>query len=141
MAVNFRDKIAGVTNKHAGNCYAFLGYQARDVGTPADIRLSVAGPLYRRVHFAVPFPSSWWSFARARVCVLTSWAAFYVDVALPGCAQTGHLPYFPSDAPAVRDLFVIFRSRGADGKDTLKVLAATRTFDEASLARIFSADE
>ena len=65
MAVNFRGKIPSLTDQHAGNYEGLMGYQARDVSTPADIRLSVAGPLYRRHHYAVPFPSSWWTSSQA----------------------------------------------------------------------------
>jgi hypothetical protein len=138
MAVNFRGKIPSLTDQHAGNYEGLMGYQARDVGTPADIRLSVAGPLYRRVHFAVPFPSSWWTSSQARVCLVTSWVSLYKDAAMPGCEQTYHVPFSATDQIPIRDIFIVFRARGGNAKDAIKVLALTRSFDAASLAQIFS---
>ena len=136
MAVNFRGKIPGLTDQHAGNYAGFIQYQPADVGTPADIRLSVTGPLYRRLHHAVPFPSSWWwALSQARVCMVTSWVSLYKDAALPGCEQTVHLPIFPSDHATMHDLFVIYK----DGeKNVIKIVALTRTLDKDSLARVFS---
>jgi len=138
MPVNFRGKIAGLTAQHAGNYVGILGYLPVDVATPADIRASLAGPLYRRVRHDVPFPSSWWASSQARVCMVNNWASLYVDAALPGCNQTFHVPLTPVDRITIRDTCYIFRAKRAGEKDGLQVLALTRSFDAASLAQALS---
>ena len=132
MAMNFRGRVADLTPQHAGNYEALLGYQRGDVCSAADIRASIAGPPFRRVHAAVPFPRSLLASARARVGLVSSWASLYVDAALPGCAQTYHVPYFEASQIPLRDIFILFRPDRA----SLSVLALTRSLDTATLAQL-----
>jgi hypothetical protein len=53
---------------------------------------------------------------------------------MPGCEQTYHVPYFEASQVPLRDIFIVFRAR----RDSLRVLALTRSLDETALAKLSS---
>ncbi len=68
MAMNFRRRIAELTDELAGNYESVLVYQPSDVASPALIRQSVTQ--LRRAHGSNPLPRFLSSLSR-RVCLLS----------------------------------------------------------------------
>lgn len=136
MAVNFRGRVPGITSDLAGNYEGLVAYQREDFRSPGDLRRSISTEgVVRRVHGDIPFPG----FVRSlttKVGLVSTWASFYVDLLLPGGAsQLRHMPIVDTSNIILADICIVFRSN----QRALEVLALTRSLDQASLARTFTA--
>lgn len=156
MAVNVRGRIPAYSALHAGNYEFVVAYQRADFASPELIRASLGPPVealhtlggaaaletgagvttrVRRAHGDAPFPGLL-STAAGSTCLVTNWAGFYRDVAIPDATLLRHEPLFAAaDSAAIDEFRVIFRPR----EGALEVLAMTRLGGEGGGAGLPSA--
>jgi len=90
MSVNFRGKLCGLKDVHAGNYEGGVQFWPDEFGTPAGIRRSLSSPpRYRAGRADVP---GLWTSLRGNFAVATNWASVQTVCDLPGCKQLVHLP-------------------------------------------------
>lgn len=92
MGIDFRNRIPGLTEDHAGNYEGAVAFQRGDYESPVLIRRSL-----RYLHRSVtdgPLLPGFFARQRARISVISNWTSFYGDVTLPGCSQRIHMPIF-----------------------------------------------
>jgi hypothetical protein len=134
MAMNFRNRIPTLTDSHAGNYEALMGYLPCDYQTPADIRLSLSPPYGgSRVAAAAPkelgphgnLPGTIESL-RSRFSLISSWVSFYHEIDLTSF-NSHHLLHLPCVAPknvAFNDIGVLFCPK----KNEIAFLGFTRSY-------------
>ena len=122
MAVNFRNRLKGHTDSHAGNYENVLYYQipmdifatTEDEADPTLIRKSVS-TLKRAITGKQSFPSTL-RMAREDWCIISNWASFSTSLSLnmgPDCKQELHLPVFfdvASQVPSTLRSCIIFQA-------------------------------
>jgi hypothetical protein len=92
MAINFRNRLPGHTDEHAGNYENLLYYRKQDSAAPALIRKSLS-TLKRTVTDKEPISTLEVGLGCIAFC--SNWASFISDrVELPGCTQQVHLPIY-----------------------------------------------
>jgi hypothetical protein len=107
MAINLRNRMAGITNHHAGNYQHLIMYRIDDCRNPADIRNSLK--LLTSNSDAVPSALDTVMFDFLGV---SNWASFYQkDLTFPNCKHELHLPLLASNTLFVRGVVIIFRPR------------------------------
>lgn len=112
MAVNFRGRVNGATDAHAGNYEGPPGYKPADFATPALIRQSIASGKFERVHTSSsPFMAGFFTKRKCRVALVTNWCSFYRPLVLSGCKQTLHIPLFRTDIPTGICVVVVYMAR------------------------------
>ena len=128
MAMNFRNRIAGLTWKDAGNYEGGVLYDRHGYTHPTDIRRSlIAEPPYSRCK---PLPGPLETVLSQQATV-TNWASLHVaELEIPRCETTLHMPYWSVDYMAL-DLCNIFRPR--PGKLAVLVLAKSRKVGKPQL--------
>jgi hypothetical protein len=86
MAVNYRNRVPGITESNAGNYVSTIFYQRDDYSHPSLIRASLQS--YCRVITKklniIPFIS--------RYILITNWSTFYTELIFEGCKEVYHLP-------------------------------------------------
>ena len=111
MAINFRNRLKGHTDAHAGNYENVLYYRIPDdTSPPTLIRQSLA--TLKRVVTTSHTPSCL-ELGLASVALISNWSSFAEDeVDLPECQEEVHLPLFDLRAmmPSTLALCVIFRA-------------------------------
>lgn len=107
MALNFRNRLEGHTEEHAGNYENLLYYQSpKDCQTPMHIRKSIQKLRGSSI------PESPWEFGREDMSIMTNWASFVADVDIPGCVEEAHYPVAASSFGVTSlSMGVIFRYR------------------------------
>ena len=97
MAVNLRGRVAGLGHDMAGNYENGIAFLREDADAAWKVRRSLsAGRLHRLSD--KPLPGFFESLSRScGVSLVSIWATFYHDVALPGAVLLKHMPC-PSDA-------------------------------------------
>lgn len=130
MAANLRGRVACVGSNDAGNYEMLLPLLRSDIERPEGVRAAVAGGRLQRARGA-PLPGALAS-AWTRASVITNWASFYRDVALPGAVLKRHLPVAET-ATAHMESVVIFAPRAGQ----VGVIALTRSerLTEEALAK------
>jgi hypothetical protein len=121
MAINFRNRLAGHSNQHAGNYENVLFYNRQDSKTPSLIRKSLS--TFRRcVSESMP---SFFQMAAGTTAIASNWSSFAKPAALPGCLEEMHLPIYDVKGflPSTMAVMCIFRA-GPKGLGVL-VLAGT----------------
>merc|ERR1712046_109246 len=89
MAIDFRGKIAGLSEKDAGNYHSGLLYDKNGYATPSAIRESLTGPLPLS---RVTLPGCC-SAMFCRQATITNWASMTKgEFSIAGCNQTLQLP-------------------------------------------------
>ncbi|KAJ1482614.1 hypothetical protein T484DRAFT_1803376 [Baffinella frigidus] len=99
MAVNFRGRIPGVGEAHAGNYESMIRYRPADYASPALIRQSV-GVLRRASQPPTALPSSLGHLGCNHYALVTNWATF---------AKELHVPIYHELAPERMRTCIIFR--------------------------------
>ena len=126
MAINFRNRIAGVTEAMGGNYEAGVIYcDASDYQTPALIRKSVQK--FRRATSS-KFPG-FWSLLTNHCALISNWSTFYSDVHLDGCSLLWHMPIADLRTVPWRDTAVVFCPREGE----IAVVAAMRSMGPQAL--------
>ncbi|CAE7626673.1 unnamed protein product, partial [Symbiodinium pilosum] len=114
MAVNFRGRLANVTEEDAGNYQGLLWFGPEDVASPSLVRATLEQGRLRGVYRrcgsspARPLPD-FWETIRSRMAAITSWV-FNDEPILEGCQVDLHLPHFDLDEVNT-DLALLFKAR------------------------------
>jgi len=108
MAVNYRNRLDGLTSDLAGNYEGVIGYQKGDYESPEFIRQSL--DTYCRRDKDRPLLAGGFFFRRKAVLgMVTNWSGFYRQIRLPGCNHVAHFPIFDTiEGPFVLNVCVIF---------------------------------
>lgn len=110
MAIDFRNRIDGLTFGDAGNYHSGLLFDAAAYSHPSTIRAALTGPppLSRA---ALPGTLAQ---VRCRMAMITNWASMSKgELALPGCKQTLHVPCVNA-AELSWDSAIVFKPRPAE---------------------------
>ncbi|CAL1164991.1 unnamed protein product [Cladocopium goreaui] len=135
MAINFRNRIAGICEDDAGNYQGLLCLGPKDFAEPASIRrlLQRGGTtgIYHEISNgadAVTPAPDFWQTLKSRLAVMTNWA--FNQPQLEQCRMLLHLPHF--DLEEVNsDMAVIFRPRAGE----LAVLTFLKDLDMDELVK------
>lgn len=131
MTLNLRNRVAGHTDRHAGNYVNGIFYERLDSRSPSLIRQSVA-TLKRAVTKDGPMPTFWQSVTGS-VGLITNWATFAKPNIIQGCQEELHVPLYDivGSFPNSMCTTVIFRCgpRGlalytVGSRDKLKALSS-----------------
>ena len=106
MAINFRNRIQGISDIDAGNYEGFLLFDEETYGSPSSIRKSLRqGPPFRTVKNSLP---GFWEASLCRLGQITNWSTFAGDLILDGCEQLLHLPIYDTGMIPF-DCAIVFR--------------------------------
>jgi len=108
MAINFRNKLEGLSDKDAGNYEGAVLYDKETYAQPLGIRKSLASQPYVGLKRSLP------SFFEGMFCqmgLITNWASFCEELYFQNCEQTLHLPITNSGGNAPYEMAVVFRPR------------------------------
>ncbi|MBV9495010.1 MAG: hypothetical protein JOZ54_12245, partial [Acidobacteria bacterium] len=127
-SVNFRGRIADLTNDHAGNYQSVIAYQREDFASPELVRTGAVG-LGRPMSGKLP---GFFRSLKLKLGAITNSAGFYQDVQLPGCKLLAHRPVIIHDAPLspFEHIVYIFKSRN----DQMAVITGSR--DPSALSKL-----
>eukprot|EP00602_Paraphysomonas_sp_CaronLab_P012831 CAMPEP_0185042668 /NCGR_PEP_ID=MMETSP1103-20130426/42485_1 /TAXON_ID=36769 /ORGANISM="Paraphysomonas bandaiensis, Strain Caron Lab Isolate" /LENGTH=238 /DNA_ID=CAMNT_0027582773 /DNA_START=499 /DNA_END=1212 /DNA_ORIENTATION=+ len=108
MAINYRNRVDGVTDSLAGNYEGVIGYQREDYASPSLIRKSLQK--YKRFHADIPLLRGFFARNRAVLSMVTNWSGFYSHILLPGeCTHVAHFPVFTTlNMPYVLTVGILF---------------------------------
>jgi len=95
MALNWRNRLQGHTDRHAGNYENLIFYEEEDYASPGLIRKSLEFNK-RAVTKETKFPS-WFEFARTKCCCVTNWTTFARPNMIEGCEEDIHFPLLLAD--------------------------------------------
>mmetsp|Transcript_8627 Transcript_8627/g.9487 ORF Transcript_8627/g.9487 Transcript_8627/m.9487 type:complete len:462 (+) Transcript_8627:162-1547(+) len=111
MAINWRNRLEGHTDLHAGNYEKVIFYQKEDYASPALIRKSVM-EYKRAVTKDVP---GFWKMVTSKKClaVVTNWASFAKSNEIEGCEEEIHLPLLTDPSFCLNLYFLIIFRAGA----------------------------
>ncbi|CAE7529926.1 unnamed protein product [Symbiodinium sp. CCMP2456] len=113
MAVNFRGRLANLSEDDAGNYQGLLWFGPDDISGPSLVRAALEQGrqhgVYRRCGDPDGQLPGFWEMLCSRLAVITSWV-FKDEPMLEGCTMGLHLPHFDLDE-VNSDMAVIFRPR------------------------------
>ena len=142
MGINWRNRLEGHTDIHAGNYEKAIFYQQKeDYASPALIRKSVM-EYKRAVTKDVP---GFWKMVTSKKClsVVTNWTSFAKSNEIEGCEEEIHLPLF-ADPSFVSNFSLLIIFRAGDGRLGLFYLGntpdGTNPLDDAPFTTIKDAD-
>ena len=125
MAINFRDRIDGLTQKHAGNYFGGLIWDPEGYASPNSVRNALSGspPLSRgSLPTGCCISGNW-------TAMITNWASMSQgSLDLPDCQQTLHIPYL-NTAEMMEDSCIIFKAR--PGEVAVMLFLQNATVDAA----------
>lgn len=122
MAINFRDKLSGLSQKDAGNYEGAVLYDKEVYENPLSIRKSLKSIPYIGLSENLP------SVFEGMLCnmgLITNWSSFCQEIFLSGAKQTLHLPITNSAGKAPYEMAVVFRPTA----DKLGVIYFTHKFN------------
>jgi hypothetical protein len=110
MALNLRNRVAGHTDRHAGNYANGIFYRRSDSASSGLVRQSIS-TLKRTITKDMPMPTFWQS-ATGSVGLVTNWATFAKPNIITGCEEDLHLPLYDGvgNVPVSMALLFVFRS-------------------------------
>jgi hypothetical protein len=142
MILNFRNRLPGHTDRHAGNYMNYMYFGRPDSERPNLIRQSLH--TLKRIVTNHQMPS-WWDCLTGSTAMITNWASFANANFIEGCVEDLHVPLVSDIAakvPTTMALCVVFRSgpRGlgllmAATPDKLKGLRAWPCLSAKSLEK------
>mmetsp|Transcript_587 Transcript_587/g.1101 ORF Transcript_587/g.1101 Transcript_587/m.1101 type:complete len:446 (-) Transcript_587:1136-2473(-) len=112
MALNFRGRLEGHTDHHAGNYENVIFYRKEDSGSPILIRKSILSDVYKRqVTTDEPMPS-FYEMATSTNAICTNWASFSSLCQLEGCEDEIQIPLYNVAAllPSTMAIGLVFRA-------------------------------
>lgn len=109
MAINWRDRLPGHTQNHAGNYDNFLFFYKEDSSTPGLIRQALN--FFQRVVTSPRMPT-FWEMATGSNAIATNWSSFAQPNVIDGCEEELHLPIhiIASILPCTMSILCIFRA-------------------------------
>lgn len=108
MAVNYRNRLDGYTNKHAGNYEGMIFYAPNDYRTPLEIRQSISSNGLRSNSNPIP---SFRQTMRYRFSCVTNWSSFYHHLVFSSAIHRVHLPLYDVSSSVFRDMAIVFAPR------------------------------
>jgi len=110
MAINWRNRLEGHTDRHVGNYENILFYRKEDYASPGLIRKSLEQ--YKRVvtgSMELPSP---WEMMKSQVKIVTNWSTFAKENVIDGCVEDLHFPLMlPEFVPAHKiRMLILFRA-------------------------------
>ena len=84
MALNLRERMAGLTQSHAGNYVKCLNFDATNASTPDRIRQALLHPRFHCRDEKMKMFS--------RCCMITNWTSFSKPICIPDCVEQMHQP-------------------------------------------------
>jgi len=138
MAINWRNRLPGHTELHAGNYENIILYAKADSASPSLIRKSLVA--YRRTETINDPAPSFFQAATTPFALVTNWASFSKPNVIEGCQEELHIPLYdpipllPTDSA----IMIIFRAgpqKGlglyvASSPDNLRRLGYGRQFSK-----------
>jgi len=116
MAINFRNRLKGHTDHHAGNYESIIVYAPRDYDSPALIRKSL--DQFRRTEtIHDPLPNFFQALGLSSGLV-TNWSSFsQPNNNLPSCREELHIPLYDAVplVPSGTAVMIIFRAGPTQG--------------------------
>ena len=125
MTVDFRNKVEGLTAKHAGNYFGGLIWDPDGYGSPNTIRTALTGspPLSRGTLPTGCCISGNWT------AMISNWSSMSKgSLDIPDCQQTLHLPYLNTAEMKV-DSCIVFKAR--PGEVAVMLFLQNATVDAA----------
>ena len=115
MAMNFRNRLEGHTDEHAGNYENLVIYYPKDFASPQLIRESLlngesTSSWKRAVTSETTSPLSFCQHLSSRWTLVTNWSSFAKDAEIPGCFEELHIPLVGKSATDSLVVGVIFRA-------------------------------
>ena len=135
MAINFRNRLSGHTDHHAGNYESIIVYAPSDYASPVLIRKSLKS--FRRTEtINEPLPNFWESLGLTSGLV-TNWASFAEANQIPGCQEELHIPLYDAAplVPSGTAVMIIFRA-GPQGLGIF-MAGSPRTLQKLGYSRQF----
>jgi hypothetical protein len=145
MAMNFRGRLEGHSDAHAGNYENVVFYRGNDSASPLLIRQSITPPAYatggadprrapyqRRITANDPMPT-FYEMITSSNAICTNWASFAKPCKLPACTEEVQIPLYNVQAliPSTLAIALIFRA----GPQGLGVFVAGSPEKMAGLAK------
>jgi hypothetical protein len=107
MAINLRNRIEGITDKHVGNYENHIAFQHDNTRDPVLIRKAVQSCGRDQV-----YPGIWKRMWSSPFAVVTNWCSFDKGIDLPNAEHRLHLPLYLDDSfHADVSICVIFRPK------------------------------
>jgi hypothetical protein len=129
MAINFRNRMEGITNTDAGNYEWVIHYSPADAAHPALIRRSIE--TYRGAADPPVLLPKGVERLVCRGAIITNWTTFIGDLSFRGCTQQLHLPLYEGSEVAFEGC-IIFRPRPGE----TAVLLFSRVLDDEKIANM-----
>lgn len=93
IAINYRNRIDGLTDEFFGNYEGVVCYQREDFATPQLIRASLSNGRFKRCITGS-------LTCRAKIALLSNWTSFYTPLCFDSCRELQHKPFsFPEKIP------------------------------------------
>jgi hypothetical protein len=137
MAINFRNRLEGHTDDHAGNYESIIVYSPPDSTHPSLIRKSLNS--FRRTEtINEPLPRFFESLG-LKSGLVTNWSSFAQPNIIPGCQEELHIPLYDAIplVPTGTAVMIVFRAgpKGlglyiAGSPDVLRGLGYSRQFSK-----------
>ena len=129
MAINWRNRLDGLTERDAGNYLNVIFYQQEDYASPTLIRKSLS-KFRRAVTTKMP---GFFSIFLQESAAVTNWSNFACPNEIEGCEEDLHVPVAPvSHSSILLNMLIIFRA--GEGKLGLMYYLskkANRNFDSS----------
>merc|ERR1719263_1048915 len=107
MAMDLRERMAGLTEDHAGNYVRCLYFDTANSATPDRVRQALLHP---RFHCRDE-PAKMFS----RLCFITNWSSFSKPIHIPDCVEQQHQPLMFGTKRAAHtpiDMMIVYRAGG-----------------------------
>mmetsp|Transcript_2163 Transcript_2163/g.2505 ORF Transcript_2163/g.2505 Transcript_2163/m.2505 type:complete len:420 (+) Transcript_2163:83-1342(+) len=114
MAINWRNRLEGHTDLHAGNYENVIFYNEKDYESPGLIRKSLDS-CKRFVTKEEKLPS-WWEMARSSIAIVTNWTSFAKPNEIEGCDEHLHVPIISFDDAGTHKMPLLVIFRAGEGK-------------------------
>lgn len=114
MAVNFRGRLAGPTEHHAGNYENVIFYRSPDSSSPSLIRKSISNSTTLKRTVTNDEPICFLEIVFGSTALATNWSSFSLPPKIPNCTEELHLPLYDmaSLLPTTMATMTIFRLSG-----------------------------
>jgi len=108
MAMDFRGRVDGLTEEHAGNYVNCLPFDTANSVTPDRVRQSLLHPRFHCRDEPVKIFS--------RFCLITNWSSFSKPIHIPNCVEQLHQPliniHTKGAACTPIDFIIVYRAGG-----------------------------
>lgn len=138
MAINFRNRLEGHSDLHAGNYEYVLIYQREDSKTPGLIRKSLAN-LKRTVTPNDALPG-FWETLKCNYAIVSNWASFAQPNILQGCTEELHIPLYDIQGKLPYSLVNLIIFRAGPNKLALYMGGQDKLLQGVRSAPFFSAE-